>query len=383
MKENPEYLSSQIITYLGNKRKLLPYIETEIINIKKKLDKEKLNCVDLFTGSGIVARMMKQYSDNLYVNDIETYSKVINECYLTNKSEFDIERYNIYYNQIINKLNVFVKDDGTVYTHYAPQDDNNIEKGERCFYTSFNAQIIDTIRDEINNIPAEYQCYFLAPLLYEASVHVNTAGTFKGFYKSSKSGIGKFGGDGENSLSRIMDKIELKKPIFSNYECNTFIYKEDANILINQLPKVDLIYIDCPYNQHSYSSNYHLLNTICNNRLDSDISNISGIPVQKHKSNYNNRNKIFETFNNLISQANAEYLIISYNSEGFIDYQDMINLLSNYGKIKVRKIEYPTYRGSRNLNGRAKTVTEYLFILHKDRDLAELLNIKRQLETVN
>ena len=42
---------------------------------------------------------------------------------------------------------------------------------------------IDTIRKAIDSVPESYKKFFLAPLLYEASVHTNTSGVFKGFYK--------------------------------------------------------------------------------------------------------------------------------------------------------------------------------------------------------
>ncbi|NDV80091.1 DUF5053 domain-containing protein [Dysgonomonas sp. 511] len=380
MNENKEFLTTQIITYLGNKRTLLPHIEKAVIEIKSKLQKEKLDCVDLFSGSGIVARMLKQHSSNLFVNDLEEYSRIINECYLTNKSDFNTEQYALYYNQIINKLNTFIKKDGIIYSHYAPKDDNNIKRGERCFYTSQNAKIIDTIRDEIDNIPIEYQKYFLAPLLHEASVHTNTSGVFKGYYTDN--GIGKFGGKGENSLARILGKIELKKPVLSKFDCNVTVHKIDANILVSQLRKTDVIYIDCPYNQHPYGSNYHILNTICSNSLDCEVSKVSGIPKNYNKSHYNNKNRIHTTFENLINQANTKYLIISYSNEGFISYDEMIGILSKYGKLKIKKIEHLAYRGGRNLQNRSKTVTEYLFILHKNSSLAELLTIKRKLAPI-
>ena len=74
LKENDDFLSSQIITYIGNKRSLLKYIEDEIKIICKKLGKTSLICADLFSGSGIVARMLKKYSQKLIVNDLENYS---------------------------------------------------------------------------------------------------------------------------------------------------------------------------------------------------------------------------------------------------------------------------------------------------------------------
>jgi len=41
IKENKKYLTDQIITYLGNKRSLIKYIEREVKNIQKKLGTTK------------------------------------------------------------------------------------------------------------------------------------------------------------------------------------------------------------------------------------------------------------------------------------------------------------------------------------------------------
>jgi len=91
--ENEKFLAEQIITYIGNKRGLLAEIEEAVLEIKHELRAEKINCLDLFSGSGVVARLLKKHSNTLYANDLETYSKIINECYLTNKEEFDENLY--------------------------------------------------------------------------------------------------------------------------------------------------------------------------------------------------------------------------------------------------------------------------------------------------
>lgn len=361
--ENKAFLNEQILTYLGNKRLLLSNIEQQIQKILINLNKDKLDCVDLFSGSGIVARMLKQYSNKLYTNDLEKYSNVINACYLTNKSDFDENKYNDYYQMIIDDLSHLKC--GVICENYAPKDENNITIEDRVFYTKENAMIIDTIRESINKIEDKYQKYFLAPLLYEASVHCNTSGVFKGFYKSKKDGVGKYGGDGENALKRIKGVIELKKPIFSNFECETILNQKDSNELIKELPKTDVIYIDPPYNQHPYGSNYFMLNVILDNEIKSEVSKVSGIPKEWNRSDYNKKNKIEEIFDDLINNCNSSYIIVSYNSEGFVSYETMRNIMGKYGELTIEEIEYPTFKASRNLQNRAKHVTEYLFILHK------------------
>ena len=361
--ENPLYLREQLITYLGNKRKLLPYIEEEIISIKQALSKDKITALDIFSGSGCVARLLKAHSSVLTVNDLERYSCIINSCYLANRSEFD----DALYAQCSQKIEQALKTpiEGIVTKNYAPKDENDIKLGERVFYTPENARIIDTVRAVIDTLPKEMQRFFLAPLLAESSVHANTSGVFKGFYKSKKTGIGAYGGDGANALTRIKGRIEVKKPILSDFECDYNIYCEDANTLAKKLPHTDLAYIDPPYDQHPYGSNYFMLNVIAENRIDGAISRVSGIPDNWQRSDYNKPALAAAALERLICDLEAEYMIISYNSEGFISYDEMSRMLEKYGEVKVRSIQYNAFRGSRNLRQRDIHVDEYLFILHK------------------
>jgi adenine-specific DNA-methyltransferase len=361
MKENEKYLTEQIITYLGNKRKLLSSIEEEVKKIQDSLCKEKLVCVDLFSGSGIVARMLKQYSDTLYANDLENYSRVLNLCYLSNANEIDWDLYD----ELLYKLEETLKTQlisGVITDNYAPKDDNNIQEGERAFYTHNNAMLIDTIRDFIDkHVPYDMQSLFLSPLLYEASVHANTSGVFKGFYKSKVRNVGKFGGEGENALERIKGQITMKKPPMSDFICKSHVYQKDANELVRNLPFVDIIYIDPPYNQHPYGSNYFMLNTIIDNKVGENISEVAGIPSEWNKSDYNKRNEALNAMTDLITNIRSNYVIVSYSSDGFITYDDMFNLLAQRGDVSVKQIEYPTFRGSRNLQNREKHVNEYIF----------------------
>lgn len=139
--ENNEFLEKQIITYLGNKRKLLNHIEAVIKDICRITGKNRFVCADLFSGSGVVARMLKQYSEKLIVNDMEEYSEIINKCYLTNSKDFDIEKYTYYLNMIHSVIQNGLHS-GVIAENYAPQDMMHIKKNERVFYTPRNAQYI-------------------------------------------------------------------------------------------------------------------------------------------------------------------------------------------------------------------------------------------------
>ena len=361
--ENEKYLTEQIITYLGNKRKLLDAIAHEVEEAMEDLNLKQAKICDLFSGSGVVARKLKQYASTIYANDLEEYSYLINDCYLSNQEEFNESFYNECLEKILNEPLI----EGDITKNYSPKDDNDIQEGERVFYTHSNAMIIDTFIAAIEkHVPKSYKKYFIAPLLYEASVHANTSGVFKGFYKSKTKNVGKFGGDGENALERILGKIELKKPILSNFTSNVRLFQEDANILVKHLRGLDITYIDPPYNQHPYGSNYFMLNTIINGKVEGEISEVAGIPKDWNKSVYNKKNQALKSFEQLVNDIDSKYLIISYNNEGFISFEEMTDMLSKYGQLTTKEIDYVAFRGSRNLKERNIHTTEYLFILKKN-----------------
>lgn len=364
--ENEMFLTSQIITYIGNKRSLLGFIGDAVAIVKKNLKKEKLDVVDIFSGSGIVSRYMKQHSSKIIANDLEDYSYVLNKCYLSNKNDIDMDELISWYNYLKENLDGELND-GIISEMYAPKDINNIKLGERCFYTTRNAKYIDTARQLIDNVPEQYRIYFLAPLLTEASVKNNTSGVFKGFYKNSKTGIGQFGGNDENALSRIKRDIDLPFPVFSNYNCDVEVYKEDANELVKKLDLVDLIYMDPPYNQHPYGSNYFMLNLIDKYEIPKEISKVSGIPKDWNRSKFNQSREALKTFENLCKNAKAKYLLVSFNNEGFIKKEEMINMLSKIGKVTIMEKKYNTFRGSRNLNNRDIHVKEFLYLVEVDK----------------
>lgn len=364
---NP-FFTSQLITYIGNKRSLLSFINQGVEEVKKKLNKDKLFILDGFSGSGAVSRMLKFHSEELWVNDLEQYSEIINKCYLSNNSEINID----YIKDKINWLNHSklkkFKAVGFIEKNYAPVDDNNIQSGERVFYTNKNAKIIDNLKYLIfKNIPEENRHFFLAPLIVEASIHTNTSGVFKGFHK--KDGKGCFGGRGENALERIKKEIKLPIPIFSEVECDVRVNRNDINKLVKSKAikrEFDLVYYDPPYNQHPYGSNYFMLNIIASESEEIPIQNgVSGIAQDWNRSLYNKYDKAVHAMDDLIANTPSKYILISYNNEGIIDIDKFKSILKKHGTFQLLNKEYNTYRGSRNLRGRDIKVQEYLWILKK------------------
>ncbi|MCL1814222.1 MAG: DNA adenine methylase [Treponema sp.] len=362
--EKEEYLTQQLITYIGNKRALLNFIGNGIGIVQKKVGKNKLKVFDVFSGSGVVARYFKQFADLLITNDLEKYSTLINECYLSNVSSLDLHCLQDYYHQLLHKAESMLQS-GIIRELYAPADEKNIQANDRVFYTIRNAMYIDTIRQLIDAIPENEQKYFLAPLLSEASVHANTSGVFKGFYKNKETGIGQFGGLNQNALFRITGDIKLPFPVFSNFETENIICNGKANEIIGSLPEVDIAYLDPPYNQHPYGSNYFMLNLILEYTYPEKMSAISGIPSDWNRSDYNKGNYACSALSDLVNNVKAKYVLISFNSEGFIKLDDMKEMLNKIGKVTVLETRYNTFRGSRNLSNREMHVKEFLYLLEK------------------
>lgn len=366
MNEDPDYLSKQLITYIGNKRALLDFIGQGLELVLKKLGRPRLSAFDVFSGSGVVSRFLKKFSHTLHVCDLESYSQVINQCYLANREDLDMKELAQSHGYLLSSVtDEHLNTSGLFQSLYAPQDDGKIQPGERVFYTSRNARYLDTLRTRITELPGSLQPFFLAPLLSEASIHANTAGVFKGFYKNSETGIGQFGGRKSDALQRILGNIELPFPVFSRFSSQVRVYRGDAGQVAPQVHDVDLAYLDPPYNQHPYGSNYFMLNLLVDYQPPRDISPVSGIPKGWNRSSYNKKILAYEALEKLVRDLNARYIMVSFNSEGFIGQTQMESLLKQYGRLETLQVRYNTFRGARNLRQRDIHVHEFLYLLEK------------------
>lgn len=361
--ENDGFLRSQLITYIGNKRSLLPFINTGLRFAKEKIGKEKIDFLDLFSGSGVVARMARQHSRVLHCNDLELYSEIVNSCYQANAGDVDAVALAGELERVRRAVQDTLKP-GFIAELYAPQDDQDIKRGERVFYTRRNATFLDTFCRVIADTPADLRPYVLAPVLSQASMYANTSGVFKGFYKN-KEGVGQFGGTFKNALTRIKRDIEVHAPVLSNFHCASRVHRADANALVRDLEPVDVAYLDPPYNQHPYGSNYFMLNLLCDYRRPKEVSNVSGIPTGWNRSLYNKAQHAETALFDAVENVKAKFVLISYNSEGFVAQDRFLSELVSLGDVSVMDTKYNTFRGCRNLSGRDIHVTENLYLIDK------------------
>ena len=363
--EDSDYLSRQLLTYIGNKRALLGHIGRAVEQVKRRLGKPRLQIFDAFSGSGVVSRFLKAHASLLVSNDLEDYAAVTARCYLRNRRTVDLP----VLSEIVSDFNARVSTEpmpsGFIEDLYAPRDEESITPEDRVFYTKANARRLDNYRRLIDTAPAELRDLLLGPLLSKASVHANTAGVFKGFYKNGETGVGQFGGKGSDALPRILGEIKLEVPVLSSLECDYQVHQEDANVLAPRLRQLDLAYIDPPYNQHPYGSNYFMLNLLVHYKRPQHVSRVSGIPTDWRRSGYNVRARSLPLLADLLKSIDAPFLLISFNNEGFISPDQMRSLLDTLGSVDAFEVPYNAFRGSRNFNNRPIHVTEQLFLVER------------------
>ena len=157
----------------------------------------------------------------------------------------------------------------------------------------------------------------------------------------------------------------LEVPLLSRFECDFSVYQDDACQVAQRVGSVDLAYLDPPYNQHPYGSNYFMLNLLVDYAEPAEVSKVSGIPKDWTRSAYNVRSRAAESLKSLIANLDATFVLISYNDEGFIAPEEMRDLLLSFGIVQEITTQYNTFRGSRNLRARDIHVTEHLFILER------------------
>ena len=374
-----KYLKENLIAYIGNKRRLLPFIENVFLEILDK-DKNIKTVLDLFAGSGSVSRLLKTLDLEVYSNDWEYYSYILNYAHIHVNIE---ETKNMFIHtgglqntiETINNINRIKNKDRYISKYYSPKNDYNPDlKNERLFYTQYNGTKIDIIRHNIeelyknNAINQKEYFYLIASLIYEAATHTNTSGVFKAFHSG-------FGGRNKDALSRILTPISLKElPLYNGKK--GYVSMLDANefAIKNKDKKFDLVYLDPPYNQHQYGSNYHLLNTIAlwdkpkinkNIYINGKKTDKGGIRKDwiKTKSDYCYKKTAKNSLINLLDNINANHIVMSYSTDGIIEFDDLISILENKGDLKIATSEYVKYRGAkRSIVNKTKNI-EYLFII--------------------
>jgi adenine-specific DNA-methyltransferase len=359
------YLFHQLIPYIGNKRKLLPLIHQAIIAAGVERGD---SFTDLFAGSGVVARFAKRINLRVTANDWEPYSLPINQCAITINNTPSFINIGGYENAI-SVLNGLPGVEGWVTENLCPRDDDNLnDESDRMFFMRKNGMRIDAMREMIavwradGTIDETEEAALLAPLLYSTCYVSNTSGVFKGFHRG-------WGGSTGVALYRIKSDIRLSPAVFYDNSLRNNAICGDAGQTAKNIA-VDIAYIDPPYNQHPYGSNYHILNSVTlwdkpQIPANLDRGNKSAIRTDwrtLRRSAYNRAGDAIAAYSQLIINADARHIITSYSTDGLMKVQDMMEVNCARGAVQLFMQEYKRYRVSPTRTSKKPLNVEFVIL---------------------
>jgi len=320
--------------YVGSKHKLIKWIFS-IIN----KECEGNSFADVFAGTGIVSAIATKHFKEIILNDF-LYSN-----YTIYQAFFGIGEWDQ------NKIDNIIKNYNNIYCE--DLEDNYFSK---CFggkyFSQNSSKIIGFIRENIeenkNNLTEKEYHILITSLLYAVDKIANTVGHYDAYFKKD------FIKD--DFFMKPIDPISVK---------DVSIFREDANILVKKI-KVDIAYIDPPYNSRQYSRFYHVLETL----TKWDKPKLYGVALKPEPENMSDycKTQAKNKFAELVKDINAKYLVVSYNntydsksnsSRNKITLQEIEKILNTKGRTKIFEKSYRHFNaGNTNFNNHK----EYLFV---------------------
>lgn len=327
------------LNYIGSKKTLCP----KIISIISREIGDTLHTksfIDMFAGTGSVGFRFQDIVNGCIANDLEYYSFVVNNALLKCN-------YSLKLSQIIDDCQILEGIEGLVYQNYSINDEC-----ERMFFSNENAKKCDSIRQYIeqlrvdNIITVEEYYFMLASLIVAVDKVANTSCVYGAYLKQFKA----------SALKQL-----VLVPIHSRTDLNTeknSVYNVRAEELCIS---ADIAYIDPPYNQRQYSSNYSPLNYIAKYDASINLTCKAGLIENYNKSDFCSKVRVKSAFKQLLDNMACRYIFISYNNEGLVKYDEFVELLSVYGALKLYKIPYKKFKAQSSVEG--DVVFEYIWFI--------------------
>ncbi len=384
------YAGAGLIAYIGNKRAILPFLNAAFDAVEARHPVRRF--VDPFAGSGAVSRLARARGWEVAASDCEDYAAAVNACWLGVPAQalpalFCAEGGVETVFRLLNRMHPARENETRacapyIARHYAPACTATADpRRERLFYTAENAVFIDRVRSAIEAMrPAAFtgsaeegrrhameRALLLGPLIYEAATHANTSGVFKACHRG-------FGGHGKDALGRILAPMELEVPRLWPGDASEVALSDAAAFCSGR--SADLCYLDPPYNQHQYGSNYHLLNTIVRwegkpvseaREPDGSLRDKAGIDPdwKRTKSAFCSRRLAASAFRELFDAIDARFILLSYNDAGIVPLEELYELLARDAVVELRQVGHVSYRGGRQSATRRLASREFLFVAER------------------
>jgi adenine-specific DNA-methyltransferase len=304
-----------VIKYLGSKRTLVPVLGDLAERVGAR------TAVDLFTGTTRVARELKRRGLQVTAADIATYSEVLGECFITTDADRvdaqDLENE-------LKRLDALPGRRGYFTETFC----------ERSRYLQpHNGARVDAIRDaiEADHASGPLRPILLASLLLAADRVDSTTGLQMAFLKQW--------------APRSYRELELRRPELLPGPGRTV--RGDARSTVEVLEPVDLVYVDPPYNQHRYFTNYHVWETL----VRWDAPEHYGIACKRvdsrdeaTKSVFNRKREMPGALADLLSRIRAQVVVVSYNDESWVTPEQLTDWLREAGHEEVRLLAFDSKR---------------------------------------
>ena len=154
--------------------------------------------------------------------------------------------------------------------------------------------------------------------------------------------------------------LVLEKPEFNSNGRNIIIQDDVINCVKNN-KNVNIIYLDPPYNSRQYASNFHVLESIV--VYDKQpLKGKSGLrDYEDQRSNYCLKSKVYQELDELISNCDCNYILMSYSTEGLLTEEEILSILRKRGKCTVYKQEYRRFK-TNSWTSASTNLNELLFV---------------------
>ena len=303
-----------MIKYLGSKRRLVG----ELGNLLTATG--ATTAVDLFTGTTRVAQEFCRRGAHVTAVDLASYSEVLAQCYVeTDVAAIDQADVT----EALGRLSALPDRRGYVTEVFAEQ--------ARYFHPD-NARRIDAIRDGIDALydDGPLRPILLTSLLEAADAVDSTVGLQMAYLKEW--------------APRALRPLVLRPPVLVPGTGRAL--RCDAREAVATVGPVDLAYLDPPYNQHRYFTNYHVWETLV--RWDAPAH--YGIACKREdarepatKSDFNSRPRIRQALADVVADVQATVVVVSFSNEGFLPLGDVKAMCEGRGH-PVRVLAYDTRR---------------------------------------
>lgn len=307
-----------MIKYLGSKRKLVPQLGALFAA------SGATSALDLFTGTTRVAQEFCRRGANVTTVDTATYSEVLAQCYVVTDGAL-VDRLEVA--EAIQKLEALPDQYGYFTKAFCE---------ESRYFQPKNGRRVDAIRQGIDDLygSSHLRPILLTSLMEAADAVDSTVGLQMAYLKGW--------------AARAHKDLKMKVPEFTPGTGRAI--RGDATVLVNELPHVELAYLDPPYNQHRYFGNYHIWETLV--RWDSPEH--YGIACKRidcrdisTKSVFNSKREMPPMLAQTIKSVSADVLMVSFSNEGYVPLEDLVEMCRARGEtVEVLAFDHKRYVGA-------------------------------------